>query len=676
MLIQIYISMSLFFGSYFGLFGRFFGKSNIIKVIIPVNIILITFLIYLIQENSLYGGVELILYRWLGLYFNSLNIGILIDALSSQMCLVVSIISLVVIIYATEYMCNDPHIVRFICYLFFFVFFMLFFITSGNIIQAFIGWEGVGIVSYLLISFWFTRGEANRSAFKAIVFNRFGDLGYIIFFITVMYILKTCNFVQINSLWLLINENFYKDNTSILSDLEIFFYFLFLGAMCKSAQVGLHAWLPDAMEGPTPVSALLHSATMVTAGVYIFLRLAPVLLFFIQLNFIMAIIGSITALVGASVAFFNQDIKKIIAYSTCSQLGILFSAIGIGNYNGCFFHITTHAFFKALLFLAAGCVIHSISDEQDIRKMGGLLNYIPYTAICMLIGILGLVGFPFLSGFYSKEFILFFSFTQSSFSGNFITILIFSASIFTILYGLKLYFLIFLTSYRGFKSNLKFISEPTFYMSVSIGLLSFLTIFAGYFLIDFLLYNNNFIWLGIFPPTTDISDNFIIIESFSFFIKIILFFLFIIFILFFYFYYTLLLEWRLILLKQTNKVQLIINFFNVFFFQTWMFNYLYTIIVYIFINFSFNILLYKVNNFIEYSFIINIKNSIYIFSNWVTNNFSNNFFKNLNFIIMQLLITISFVIYLDINKCLFLNFCFYVYYVSLRVKLKKNYVEG
>jgi proton-translocating NADH-quinone oxidoreductase chain L len=661
MLIQILITITGIVGIYFGLFGRFLGKENIPRIVIPIFIFLIIFLIYLFNEIIQKGSIELIIYRWMGYYFNNLNIGFLIDSLSVSMSLIVSIISVCVILFAYEYMSNDPHINRFIIYLFFFVFFMFFFVTSNNIIQAFIGWEGVGIISYLLINFWFTRMEANRSAFKAIIFNRIGDLGFIIFFIAILYILKTGNINHINSLWLILNENLNINNLKIINELEFIYYFLLVGAMCKSAQIGLHAWLPDAMEGPTPVSALLHSATMVTAGIYIFLRFSPILLFFIQLNFLMAIVGVITALIGATVAFFNEDIKKIIAYSTCSQLGLLFSAIGIGNFNGCFFHIVTHAFFKALLFLTAGCIIHAIADEQDIRKMGGLLKYLPYTSICMLVGILGLVGFPFLSGFYSKEFIIFFSFVQATVISNFITILVFFASIFTMLYGIKLFFFIFLTNYRGYLSNLKNIIEPSFFMSISIGILSILTIFSGFFLLDILMYNP-VIWLGVFSSVNNYMDIFIQIELLSFFIKTSLVFIFFILILFFFSKSNEILEWKLNLLKQKKETQFFFNLINIYLFQTWFFYYIYTSLVKIFINFSFNTLILKINNFIEYSFIIKLKQNLYNFSSLFSNSFSNNFFKNFFFVIILCLFILSFNLFLEIYKCILLLIFLFIFY--------------
>lgn len=655
MLITMFVTITGIIGTYFGLFGRFLGKENIPRLVIPIFVFSIVFLIYLFKEIIENGSIELIIYRWMGYYFNNLNIGFLLDSLSISMSLIVSIISVCVLIFAYEYMSNDPHINRFIVYLFFFVFFMVFFVTSNNIVQAFIGWEGVGIISYLLINFWFTRLEANRSAFKAIVFNRIGDLAFIIFFIALLYILKNGNFNHVNSLFLILNDS------ANINDLEFIYYFLLIGAMCKSAQIGLHAWLPDAMEGPTPVSALLHSATMVTAGIYIFLRFAPVLLFFIQLNFLMSIIGAITALIGATVAFFNEDIKKIIAYSTCSQLGLLFSAIGVGNFNGCFFHIVTHAFFKALLFLTAGCIIHAIADEQDIRKMGGLLKYLPYTSICMFVGILGLVGFPFLSGFYSKEFIIFFSFVQASIITNFITILVFLASIFTMLYGIKLFFFIFLTNYRGFKVNLNNILEPTFFMSISIGTLSILTIFSGFFVLDILLYNNT-VWLGIFSPIYNYTDIFVQIETLPFFLKTSLTLLFFIFLYIFYTQANIILEWRLLVIKKKTEIQFLINLLNVYLYQTWFFHYIYTSIVKTFMNFSFNTLILKINNFIEYSFVIKLKENIYTFSTIFSKTFSNNFFKNFIFLIICLLGILAFSFYLEIYKCILLNIFIYFLY--------------
>lgn len=660
MLILFSCTISGLLGLYLGIFGRFVNKLDLLKVIIPGFIASIGSIILVLNNIYKEGSISIELSCWLNMLSNKFILGFYIDSLSVIMSLVVSTIAFAVLIYAFEYLNNDPHLRRFLCFLLFFVFFMQILVLSTNIIMLFIGWEGVGVISYLLINFWFTRIEANKSALKAIIFNRIGDLCYLIFLVSIFNYIQTTNFSFINSLYLILDENLLNNSADFLIYLEIFFSFLFIGAMCKSAQIGLHAWLPDAMEGPTPVSALLHSATMVTAGLYVFLRLSTILLFFVELNFIIGLVGAVTALVGATIAFFNEDIKKIIAYSTCSQLGLLFSAIGLGNYNGCFFHIVTHAFFKALLFLTAGCVIHAVADEQDIRKMGGLIKYIPYTSICMLIGVLGLVGFPFLSGFYSKEFIIFFSYVQATYTSNFITVLVFFASIFTMLYGLKLYFLIFLTSYRGFISNLKAICEPSFFMSISIGFLSILTIFAGFYFYDIILYNNNFFWLNTFNGTKDVNDKFIEIELLSFFTKNSLMFFFIFFTFIFIHFSKTLIEWRLHLLSLKMQTQFIINFLNTFFFQTWFFNYIYILISYSFFKNSFNIFLFKISNFIEYFLILKTKDNLYSFSLNVRKTFSTLFFKNIKTTLILFSFLFIFIFLINISKSIVLSILLYL----------------
>jgi len=323
---------------------------------------------------------------------------------------------------------------------------MLFFVFSSNILQCFIGWEGVGLVSFLLVNFWFNRLEANRAALKAILFNRIGDIFYLF---GVIFFFVNYKYCDIDFFLGFSTYVYFYDLDDVKSSMEIFIFFIFIAAMAKSSQIGLHAWLPDAMEGPTPVSSLLHSATMVTAGVYLLLRLSNILFISCYATFYFVIIGVLTALLGATVALCQEDLKKIIAYSTCSQLGILIVAIGMGNYIGCFFHLITHAFFKSLLFLTAGAIIHCLYDEQDIRKMGGLILQLPYIGLVLLIGIGGLVGFPFLSGYYSKEFIILTALSYHSELFNFVFICLISASFCTCLYGLKLFFLLLLVIFVG-----------------------------------------------------------------------------------------------------------------------------------------------------------------------------------------------------------------------------------
>jgi len=406
--------------------------------------------------------------------------GFLFDSLSITMCILVSCISFLVHLYSISYMSHDPHQSRFISYLSLFTFFMLMLVSSDNLLQLFFGWEGVGLCSYLLINFWFTRLQANKSAIKAMIINRIGDFFLTVGILSIYIVFKTLDFSVIFSLlpytfnYTLSFLNFSIDAVTLVS------FFLFMGAMGKSAQIGLHSWLPDAMEGPTPVSALIHAATMVTAGVFMIIRCSPLYEYSYYTLFFIAFIGVLTAFFAGTIGIFQNDLKKIIAYSTCSQLGYMVFACGLSNYSISIFHVLNHAYFKALLFLSAGSVIHSLSDEQDIRKMGGLQRILPFTYIMIVIGSLALIGFPFLTGFYSKDAILEVTYAKYNFIGTFSYWLgILSASI-TAFYSLKLVYMTFLSNPNGFKNSMQLVSEPPLFMILPLALLSFFSIFLGF----------------------------------------------------------------------------------------------------------------------------------------------------------------------------------------------------
>lgn len=335
------------------------------------------------------------------------------------MLLVVTTISSCVHIYSISYMAEDPHIPRFMSLLSFFTFCMLLLITADNLLVLFVGWEGVGICSYLLINFWHTRVEANKSSIKAIIMNRFGDIGIILAICLSFFVFKSVNFATIFPLV----PYFYGMSFIFLGHkfilLDLLCGFLFIGVIGKSAQIGLHTWLPDAMEGPTPVSALIHAATMVTAGVFLLIRCSPIFEFSPTILMLICLVGSLTTFFAATAGMLQHDIKKVIAFSTCSQLGYMVFACGLSAYNLSLFHLYTHAFFKALLFLSAGAIIHGLYNEQDIRRMGGLIYIMPLTYIFFLIGSLALIGFPFLSGFYSKDAILETAFITLHIKGTF-----------------------------------------------------------------------------------------------------------------------------------------------------------------------------------------------------------------------------------------------------------------
>lgn len=467
------------------LFGRFLGYkgSSFISILsVFVSFIFSLFIFY--EAGLCHCTVYLNLGCWIRSEFLSVDWGFLFDSLTATMCVVITLISLLVHFYSTEYMANDPHLPRFMSYLSLFTFFMLVLVTGDNYLVLFVGWEGVGLCSYLLINFWYSRIQANKAAIKAMLVNRVGDFGLLI---AILFMFKYYKAVDYSTVFAM---------TPYFVDYKIYFFamhfrlidlisfFIFIGAMGKSAQLGLHTWLPDAMEGPTPVSALIHAATMVTAGIFVIVRSSPIIEYSPDVLGIIAVIGATTAVVAAVIGLFQNDLKKVIAYSTCSQLGYMMFSCGLSNYGMGMFHLVNHAFFKALLFLAAGSVIHAVSDEQDMRKLGGLKKLIPFTYSVMVIGSLALTGFPFLSGFYSKDAILESSISKYSAIGTYCYISGTLAAFLTAFYSVRLIYLTFLTRPNGYKPVITKANEPSDVICVVLGILAVLSIFSGYFLKD------------------------------------------------------------------------------------------------------------------------------------------------------------------------------------------------
>nr|YP_009421316.1 NADH dehydrogenase subunit 5 [Nemopilema nomurai]ASR75159.1 NADH dehydrogenase subunit 5 [Nemopilema nomurai] len=412
-------------------------------------------------------SLKIVYWPWFNFILLNTDLSFFVDSLSAGMILVVNTVSFLVHLYSTSYMKGDPHTPRFMSYLSLFTFFMLILISSQNYIQLFIGWEGVGLCSYLLVNFWYSRIQANKAAIKAMLVNRIGDAALILGIIFIWAYFGSVNFLSIMP----IQE---------LKPATIIPCLLLLGAVGKSAQIGLHMWLPDAMEGPTPVSALIHAATMVTAGVYLIIRSSPLFEASPTALIITVIVGSVTALFAASVGLAQNDIKKIIAYSTCSQLGFMVLSCGISYYSLALFHLINHAFFKALLFLAAGSVIHSFLDEQDIRKMGGVSISQPLSYIFILIGSLSLAGFPFLSGYYSKDLLL--EISSKEYFIIFGVWLGLAATLLTAFYSFKLITRSFLSFQNSPKYYWKFSHEGDWYLLTPLLLLSIGSIFSGFFL--------------------------------------------------------------------------------------------------------------------------------------------------------------------------------------------------
>jgi len=463
-----------------GFFGNKIGERNseiLTSVFVSISSILSFFIFYKVLAYNYNNNV--VVATWISSGSLNVNWSINVDALSSVMLVVVTLISAIVHVYSIGYMSHDPCKPRFMAYLSLFTFSMLTLVTSDNFLQLFFGWEGVGLCSYFLIGFWFKKESANAAAIKAFIVNRIGDFGFALGIFLIFYLFGTVNY---NEVFQLVPNILNKEISFLglnVNSINLICVLLFIGAMGKSAQLFLHTWLPDAMEGPTPVSALIHAATMVTAGVFLVVRCSPIYEFSqFALNLI-TIIGMSTALFAATVALVQNDIKKIIAYSTCSQLGYMFFAAGVGAYNVAMFHLFTHAFFKALLFLGSGSIIHSFKDEQDIREMGGVWKKLPYTWILMIIGTLALTGFPFLSGFYSKDAIIEFAYLRGNTPGYFaVGIGIFTAFL-TSIYSWRLLLKTFHGTYNNKKINYESIHESSMVMIIPLIILAIGSIFAG-----------------------------------------------------------------------------------------------------------------------------------------------------------------------------------------------------
>ena len=483
-------------GSFIGYFGRKLTKffSEIItSLFVSISAILSIIVFWNAIEKNNYNNH--LIFEWISSGDFVANWSINIDPLSSVMLVIVTFVSALVHIYSIGYMSHDPHKPRFMSYLSLFTFSMLALVVSDNFLQLFFGWEGVGLCSYLLIGFWYKKETANNAAIKAFVVNRVGDFGLAIGIFLIFFYFGSINFNEVFQS----ASQFTDKKFSILgyeaSLITFICLFLFIGAMGKSAQFFLHTWLPDAMEGPTPVSALIHAATMVTAGVFLVVRCSPLFEYSQTALNVVAVVGMATALFAASVALVQNDIKKIVAYSTCSQLGYMFFAAGVGAYHVAIFHLFTHAFFKALLFLGSGSVIHAFKDEQDIRNMGGVRKKLPYTYIFMLIGTLALTGFPFLSGFYSKDAIIEFAYFKNSVLGNYaVSIGIFTAFL-TSIYSWRLFFKTFHGSYNNKIIPINEIRESPIVMLIPLFLLAIGAIFTGFiFKETFIGHHSNDFW--------------------------------------------------------------------------------------------------------------------------------------------------------------------------------------
>jgi len=436
----------------------------------------------LFKDIAIDGGVSRVtsIMTWITSGDFTVDWAVRIDTLSVVMMCVITIVSACVHVYSVGYMSHDKSRARFMSYLSLFTFAMLMLVTSDNLIQLFFGWEGVGLASYLLIGFWNHKHSANRAAMKAFIVNRVGDLGLALGVFTLFMTFGTVQFDGIfNDAANAVDKTFNFWGYE-LHALTLACVLLFIGACGKSAQLGLHTWLPDAMEGPTPVSALIHAATMVTAGIFLIARFSPVYEYAPDALLLVTYVGAFTAIVAATIGMTQFDIKRVIAYSTMSQLGYMFFALGVSAYGAAMFHLMTHAFFKALLFLGAGSVIHAMSDEQDMRKMGGIWKKIPFTYVCMWIGSLALAGVPYFAGYFSKDMVLEAAWADQSSHGHLAYWLGITAAFITAFYSWRLLIMTFHGKPRSSQKVMDHVHESPFVMILPLLVLATGAVFAGY----------------------------------------------------------------------------------------------------------------------------------------------------------------------------------------------------
>lgn len=464
-----------------GCFGRFLGNricqfSTTGLVIISALVSVILF----IQVGLKGHHIFVPLFSWIEIGKLQVGFELYVDTLTVVMMIVVTMVSSAVHVYSIGYMARDNGIPRFMSFLSLFTFFMLILVSSANLLQLFLGWEGVGVASYFLIGFWYTKAAANAAAQKAFLMNRIADLGFILGIAALYFVFKSFDFQTIFRMAPFLTDHTFSFFGVKISSLTVICLLFFIGMMGKSAQIGFHTWLADAMEGPTPVSALIHAATMVTAGVFLIARLSPLYEMSPFALSIVVVVGSVTTFFAGSIALTQNDIKRVIAYSTCSQLGYMFVAAGLSSYSASIFHLFTHAFFKALLFLGAGSLIHALSNEQDLRKMGGVARLIPMTYISMWIGSLALAGIPFFAGFYSKETILEIAWGVSHWTGQFSFWICLSSAFLTAFYSWRLLFLAFHGAPRADERVMAHVHESPPVMLIPLFFLSIGAVFAGY----------------------------------------------------------------------------------------------------------------------------------------------------------------------------------------------------
>lgn len=473
--------LPLFAAAVGGGLGPVFGDKFTMRLTSGSTIFAALLSVYTYVQIAVLGHapIQAELFEWINTPAFSVSFGVLVDKLTATMLVVVTIVSACVHVYSVGYMHEDQSKSRFFAYLSLFTFMMLALVTAPNMLQMFLGWEGVGLASYLLIGFWYYKESANAASIKAFIVNRVADVGLLLALFTTFAAVGSLEYYDLFSMVPQLAEKTYHILGYDVPVLTLIAFFAFIGAMGKSAQFGFHVWLPDAMEGPTPVSALIHAATMVTAGVFLVCRLSPVFEMAPGVLLLVAWVGGFTALFAATVGLTQRDIKRVIAYSTCSQLGYMFFACGVSAYGAAMFHLTTHAFFKALLFLGAGAVIHALHHQQDMFKMGGVRKYLVVTYALMWVGSLALAGIPPFAGFFSKDLILESAFMNGSSTGYWLYALGTVAALMTAFYSFRVIFLTFHGQSKLDDDHLKHVHDSPDSMLIPMLVLVVGAIFGG-----------------------------------------------------------------------------------------------------------------------------------------------------------------------------------------------------
>lgn len=674
-MIDLILILPFFCFSIISLWGFLLGRFVSIFFILFFFILAIFITVYYFLEIiCVKTQIVVHFWDWILSPFDSIKFGLLFDEFNLLMVILVYLVSFFVFCFSYDYLSEDPYLLKFFSFLSLFVFSMIILISSNNLLQLFFGWEGVGLSSYLLINFWHTRFFANKAALKAMVLNRVADLFFFLGIIIIYLFVGSLDFFIIFDCMKFFFLDFLNFFNIYTNSLDIICFFLFIGAIGKSAQLFFHSWLADAMEGPTPVSSLLHAATMVTAGVFLLIRFSSFFINSLNISFLLLYIGGFTAFFFGFSSIFQYDLKKVVAFSTCSQLGFMFFICGLSYYNLAFFHLFNHGFFKALLFLSSGSIIHSVINEQDLRKFGNFFQSIPFIYFSFFLASCAIIGIPFLSGFYSKDLIIEYSFFRIRLDSFFIYNLITISALFTAIYSVKVIISTFFFSTNLFKS-LSFLFHQGFLFNIlPLFFFSLFSFFIGYFLSDlFSIWGSYYLNRNVIFDNPYFFFNFEI-EFLSFFVKN---YPIILVILGYFIVYIFFSEDYKYLFKTLDRIFYNKIFIISFFYSAFYFNKIYNFII----SFSFFNIFYPLYNklydkgYLDYLIgPFGISSIIFYFSKFIkiSEKWSLSIIYHLLFLIYALGLFIIIFFYINSFSSLLLDVIFYFQWLYLMSTTRKN----